>query len=222
MSVNNNYRLLNILIADGHKIFRDGLQVTLKNIDQVENIFQASNAPDTFNELKYNCCDLVLIDYLLPLTNGAACTREIKRLYPETKVIGLSIFDDEEHVANMFDNGVDGYLLKNTDSIEIQLAISCVINGRHYFSKDIASSVIDRTYKRADFNCTEKFKLLNSREKEILKLLYDEYSSKEIADRLYISERTVEFYRQSLIKKTGAKNIVGLIKYAICNELVKS
>jgi DNA-binding NarL/FixJ family response regulator len=220
MSINNNYRLLNILVADGHKIFRDGLQVTLKGIEQVEKIFYASNASDVLNELKYNCCDLVLMDYLLPLTNGVAFTREIKRLYPATKVISLSIYDDEEHVTNMFNNGVDGYLLKNTDSIEIELAIVSVINGRHYFSKDIASSVIDRAFRKIDFQLTEKCKKLNSREKEILKLLYEEYSSKEIADYLYISERTVEFYRQSLIKKTGAKNIVGLIKYAICNQLI--
>ncbi|HTQ66757.1 MAG TPA: response regulator transcription factor [Puia sp.] len=222
MSVySNNYKLLNILIADGQKIFRDGLQLALKNIDQVEKIFHACNAPDTLNELKYNCCDLVLIDYQLPVSNGAACTREIKRLYPSTKVIGLSIYDDEEHVVNMLDNGADGYLLKNTDSIEIELAIISVINGRHYFSKDIAATVIDQTYKKIKSHCMDKFKVLNSREKEILKLLYEENSSKEIADRLYISERTVEFYRQSLIKKTGAKNIVGLIKYAICNELIE-
>jgi len=219
MAINNNYRLLNILIADGHKIFRDGLQVTLRKIEQVEKIFHASNAPDTLNELKYNCCDLVLMDYLLPLTNGVAFTREIKRLYPATKVIGLSIYDDEEHVSNMFNNGVDGYLLKNTDGIEIELAISCVINGRHYFSKDIATNVIDTTFRKTNFQNTEKYKRLNAREKEVLQLLYEEYSSKEIADHLFLSERTVEFYRQSLIKKTGAKNIVGLIKYAICNSL---
>lgn len=174
------------------------------------------------SELKNNTCDLVLLDYILPAINGAAFTREIKRLYPGTKVICFSIYDDEEHVSNMFDNGADGYLLKNTDKIEVELAIGSVINGRHYFSKDIAANIIGNTIRKAHCGCSEKFKKLNLREKEILKLLYEEYSSKEIADKLFISERTIEFYRQSLIKKTGAKNIVGLIKYAICNELIKT
>jgi len=222
MSIDTNYRLFNILIADGHKIFRDGLQVTLKGIELVQKIFQASNVPETLYELKYNCCDLVLIDHLLPLTNGTAFTREIKRLYPAIKVIGLSIFDDDEHLSNMFENGVDGYLLKNTDCLEIEMAIVSVMNGRHYFSKDISASVIEKVLRNVDFHCTEKFEKLNRREKEILKLLYEEYSSREIADRLFISERTVEFYRQSLARKTGAKNIVGLIKYAICNNLIES
>jgi DNA-binding NarL/FixJ family response regulator len=221
MSINSNHKLFNILIADGHKIFRDGLQVTLKGIEFVEKIFQASNAPETLDQLKYNCCDLVLMDHLLPLTNGTAFTREIKRQYPETKVIGLSIYDDEEHLSNMFENGVDGYLVRNTDSIEIEMAIVSVMKGKHYFSKDISASVIEKVVRKVNFHCTEKFKELNRREKEILKLLYEEYSSREIADRLFISERTVEFYRQSLTKKTGAKNIVGLIKYAICNNLVE-
>jgi DNA-binding NarL/FixJ family response regulator len=121
----------------------------------------------------------------------------------------------------MFQNGADGYLLKNTDKTEIELAIASVLHGKHYFSKDIASGIIHKALLKSDLNGHEKFKALNPREMEVLNLLYEECSSKEIAGRLFISERTVEFYRQSLIKKTGAKNIVGLIKYAICNELIK-
>src|ERR1700733_4257042 len=99
--MSTSYKLLNILIADGHKIFRDGLSLTLKNIEQVDGIYHAANACDALNELKGNACDLVLIDYLLPLMNGTDCIREIKRLYPATKVIGLSIYEDEDHVADM-------------------------------------------------------------------------------------------------------------------------
>jgi DNA-binding NarL/FixJ family response regulator len=221
MSVNNNYKLLNILIVDGQRIFREGLLLILKNFDYVKNVFQAGSVNGALSELKNNTCDLVLLDYILPALNGAAFTREIKRLYPETKIICFSIYDDQEHITNMFDNGADGYLLKNTDRLEVELAIGSVMNGRHYFSKDIAVNIIESTIKKTECTCNEKFKKLNLREKEILKLLYEEYSSKEIAGKLFISERTIEFYRQSLIKKTGAKNIVGLIKYAICNELIK-
>ena len=121
----------------------------------------------------------------------------------------------------MFDNGADGYLLTDTDRAEIELAISSVIGGRHYFSRDLSTGVVDRARRRLEEARSEKNAPLSEREIDVLKLLFDELSSKEIACRLYISERTVEFYRQTLIKKTGAKNIVGLIKYAISSGLVK-
>jgi DNA-binding NarL/FixJ family response regulator len=221
MNVGNNYKVLDILVADCQRIFREGMLMILRSFGNVGRLFQAGTASEALNEMKCNCCDLVIMDNLLPTIKGAACTREIKRLYPCTKVIVLSTSDEEEHISSMFNNGADGFLLKDTDKVEIELAISSVISGRHYFSRDIASSIIDKTFRKIDHDCPEKFKQLNEREKEILKLLYEELSSKEIAEKLFISERTVEFYRQSLIKKTGAKNIVGLIKYAISQEMVK-
>jgi len=222
MSIGNNYKLLDILVADCQRIFREGMLMVLRSIENVGSLFQAGTASEALNEMKCNCCDLVIMDNQLPTIKGAACTREIKRLYPCTKVIVFSTDDDEEHISSMFNNGADGFLLKDTDKIEIELAIMSVINGRHYFSRDIATSVIDKTFKSINLVNPEKFKQLNNREIEILKLLYDELSSKEIAEKLFISERTVEFYRQSLIRKTGAKNIVGLIKYAISNKMIKN
>jgi DNA-binding NarL/FixJ family response regulator len=218
----SNYNLLNILVVDCHRIFREGLLMILRNLDNVGNLFQAGTSMEALQELKFNCCDLVMLGYFPPVTNGATCTREIKRLYPATKVIALSTHVDEANVSVIFDNGADGYLLKDTDGVEIELAISSVIRGRHYFSRDIACNIIDKTFRNIAHVCQDNFKQLNSREKEILKLLYDEYNSKEIAEKLFISERTVEFHRQNLIKKTGAKNIVGLIKYAISNEMISS
>jgi DNA-binding NarL/FixJ family response regulator len=196
--------------------------MTLKCIQNVEKIYEAENELNAFSELRNNPCDLVMLDYHLPSMNGPICTREIKRHFPNIKIIAISFYEDEEHLVNMFDNGADGYLLKNTDRVEIERAILSVTRGRHYFSKDIAACIIEKILSIINFDSSEKFKKLNSREKEVLKLLYDECSSKEIASKLFISERTVDFYRQSLIKKTGAKNIVGLVKYAIRNRIVEN
>ena len=214
-------KAIDILIVDGQRIFREGLHTLLQNTGVAGNIVQAGNASEALQDLRSNGCDLVMMGSLMPAPNSCACTREIKRLYPAIKVIGLSTFDDDEHVGGMFDNGADGYLLTDTDRAEIELAISSVIGGRHYFSRDLSTGVVDRARRRLEEARSEKNAPLSEREIDVLKLLFDELSSKEIACRLYISERTVEFYRQTLIKKTGAKNIVGLIKYAISSGLVK-
>jgi len=166
-------------------------------------------------------CDIVFIDYCLPAMNGAICTREIKRAFPKVKVIGMSIFKDQEHMINMFNNGADGFLMKNMEIEEIEFAIKSVVNGKRYFSKEFASSIISKILVNSGAGSTEQFKCLNGRDRSILQLLYEEYSGKEIADKLSISERTVEFYRQRLIKKTGARNIVGLVKYAMQHKIIK-
>lgn len=214
-------KVIDILIVDGQRIFREGLHTLLQGLAIARNIVQAGNAVEALQDLQSNDCDLVMVGSLERAPNSLACTREIKRLYPRVKVIGLSVFDDDEHVGGMFDNGADGYLLTNADRVEIELAIDSVLGGKHYFSRDLASGVVDRTIRKMDLARTSKMAPLNSRELEVLHLLFEELSSREIASRLFISERTVEFYRQCLIRKTGAKNIVGLIKYAICNRLVK-
>jgi DNA-binding NarL/FixJ family response regulator len=213
-------KAIDILIVDGQRIFREGLHTLLQSLAIARSIVQAGNAAEALQDLQETGCDLVMVGCLAPAPTSMACTREIKRLYPRIKVIGLGTFDDDEHVGAMFDNGADGYLLTDTDRVEIELAINSVLGGRHYFSQDIASAVVDKTLQRIDLARKDN-QPLNGREIEILHLLFDELSSKEIACRLFISERTVEFYRQSLIRKTGAKNIVGLIKYAISNRLVK-
>jgi|HubBroStandDraft_1064217.scaffolds.fasta_scaffold22026_3 DNA-binding NarL/FixJ family response regulator len=213
-------KAIDILIVDGQRIFREGLHSLLKGLATAGNILQAGNALEALQDLRDSACDLVMMGALVPAPNSVACTREIKRLYPRTKVIGLSSYDDDDHVGAMFDNGADAYLLTDTDRVEIELAINSVMGGKHYFSRDLASGVVDRTLRRIDL-ARQVNTPLNAREMEVLHLLFDELSSKEIACRLFISERTVEFYRQSLIRKTGAKNIVGLIKYAISNGLVK-
>jgi DNA-binding NarL/FixJ family response regulator len=214
-------KAIDILIVDGQRIFREGLHSLLQSLTMAGNIVQAGNAAEALQDLQSNDCDLVMMGSLLPAPNSLACTREIKRLHPAVKVISLGTFDDDEHVGGMFDNGADGYLLTDIDRVEIELAINSVLGGKHYFSRDLPSGVVDRTLRRIEETRATKQSPLNPRELEVLHLLFDELSSKEIAGRLFISERTVEFYRQCLIRKTGAKNIVGLIKYAISTGLVK-
>lgn len=212
---------IDILIVDGQRIFREGLHTLLQSLEITRNIALAGNAAEALQDLQSIDCDLVMLGSLVPAPNSLACTREIKRLFPRVKIIGLSTYDDEEHVGGMFDNGADGYLLTDTDRVEIELAIDSVLGGKYYFSRDLGSGVVDRTLRRINMARASKNAPLNARELEVLHLLFEELSSKEIACRLFISERTVEFYRQCLIRKTGAKNIVGLIKYAISNRLVK-
>jgi DNA-binding NarL/FixJ family response regulator len=214
-------KAIDILIVDAQRIFREGLHMLLQNSGVAGNIVQAGNASEALQDLRSNGSDLVMMGSLMPAATGCACLREMKRLYPRIKVIGFSTFDDDEHVGGMFDNGADGYLLTDTDRAEIELAISSVLGGRHYFSRDLSTGVIDRARRRIEDARSDKSAPLSEREIDVLRLLFDELSSKEIACRLFISERTVEFYRQTLIKKTGAKNIVGLVKYAISTGLVK-
>src|ERR1041385_5304155 len=138
MNSKNSSSRYKVIIADDHQFFRDGFEIALKQIDEVKKIAHASNGKEVLKLLKNDTYDLVFMDIKMPEMNGIETTKEIEMHYPHVKVIALSMYDDRKNVIEMFNSGARGYIIKNTDSKEIETAIKKVMEGEHYFADNVA------------------------------------------------------------------------------------
>jgi DNA-binding NarL/FixJ family response regulator len=216
--------LIKIIVADDHAIFRKGVKsiiATLKK-EGLLLIGEAKNGNEAVNEIERLQPDVVLMDIEMPIMNGIEATALIKSKYPHVHTIAISYSDDNSKVFAMVEAGADGYLLKDTSSDELAHAIRTVYQGYSYFTPAI-TLLLTRKIKVGRGNAAaDKKKDLTKRETEILQLLCDGGSSKEIADLLCVSKRTIDCFRDKIIKKTGVKNTLQLLRYAIREKLVNA
>lgn len=211
---NNLLSPIHVLVADDHKLFRDGLVATLKQIRSIGLIHQASNGKEVLEILKSKNCHIIFMDINMPLMDGVEVTKRISASHHAVKVIALSMHDDQKHVVEMFDAGASGYLLKDTDKQELSEAIDIVMSGRSYFSPSVSGKLVEQAIGKS--KTTEpSHDGLTDREILVLQFIYQELTNKEIAERMNVAEKTVENFRYSLMNKTGAKNVASLVKYAI-------
>ena len=210
---------LNIIIVDDHEFFRNGLKMVINRLKYARVIGEAANGKEFLELLRQKEPDIVLIDIQMPQMNGIEATRKALEEYPDLKIVALTMFDDEEYVQSMIDAGAKGFLLKNITREVLDQALQAVQSGKNYYSPelwDFFTKKVAREPKQEgeDIQFTR-------REKEILQLICDGLSNKEIADRLFISERTVIGHKSNLLAKTNTKSSVGLLSYAIKNKLVE-
>jgi DNA-binding NarL/FixJ family response regulator len=161
------------------------------------------------------------MDINMPVMNGIECAREITRLFPEIKVLALTMLNELEHIKNMLSAGAKGYLLKNSGKEELVMAIKKVMSGQNYFSDEVKDLIMLEMVKKKTMPgkiIGEKVPL-TSRELDILELILQELTNQEIAEKLFISVRTVDAHRRNLLEKTGARNTAGLVKFALENHL---
>jgi len=207
-----------IFIVDDHEIFRNGLKMVLGKLKYLEIVGEASNGRDFIDNLPASNPDIVLMDIEMPIMNGVDASLKAFEIKPELKIIALTMFNEDEYVQNMIDAGVKGFLIKNINKDTLDKAIQTVLNGGNYFSEELfrffASQMTKEKKKEAPV--VE----LTRREKEILQLICEGLSNKEIADVLFISERTVVGHKTNLLAKTDCKNSMSLMSYAIKNKLV--
>ncbi len=201
------------IIVDDHKIFRESLAFMLANQGNIQVVAQADNGREFLELLKISKPDIVLLDIEMPVMDGVEATRQAVLLYPDIKILILSMHKDEEFYSSMIDLGVKGFILKESDPSEVKKAIDEILDGNLYFSQDLLVSMIK---KRKDVKNID----LTQRENEVLALIAKGLSNSEIADKLYISARTVEKHRAELLLKTESKNSISLVVYAIKNGLV--
>lgn len=201
------------IIVDDHKIFRESLAFMLVNQANIEVLAQANNGKELIDLLKTTKPDIVLLDIEMPIMDGVEATRQAVLLYPDIKILILSMHKDEEFYSSMIDLGVKGFILKESDSSEVKKAIDEILDGNLYFSQDL---LVNMLKKRKDTKQIE----LTQRENEVLTLIAKGLSNTEIADKLFISARTVEKHRAELLLKTESKNSISLVVYAIKNGLV--
>jgi DNA-binding NarL/FixJ family response regulator len=211
---------LNILIVDDHKLFREGLKILLQNLEEIGEVWEASDGEVFLNMLRNHSPDLVLMDIEMPKINGIEATTKALELYPEMKIMALSMYGDEEYFQKMIDAGVCGFLLKNSDFSEVKKAILTASQGSNYFTEEILYRLVNR-FKTKQPQNAEPMVTLSDRELEVLKLICKGLSNQEIADTLFISKRTVDHHRASLLTKTDTRNTASLVIYAIKNKMVE-
>ena len=208
-----------VLLVDDHQLILDGLKSLLKNADELIVAGEANNGREALRCLGLLNFDVILMDIDMPVMNGIDALKEIKRTKPETKVIILSMHDESGMIKNLLAIGADGYILKSTTQEELIRAILKVAAGGKYFSADVTLSLLNASQSPLQ-TPKQQTEILTVREEEILKLIAEGFSNKEIGARLFISHRTVDTHRTNLMKKLNVVNIAGLISYAIRNRLI--
>ncbi|WP_245531151.1 response regulator [Belliella baltica] len=205
---------MKVFLVDDHAILLDGIKSLLERDDSLQITGEANTAEKALEFIKQNAVDLLITDFNLPGLDGLALVRLVKKISPETKIIMLSMHDEVHLVKEILKEGIHAYILKNDSHKELLSAISAVKVGKIYLSNDINKIIIN------SLQFPDEEKMLTDREREILKLIAQECSNKEIAEQLFISERTVETHRKNIFRKTKTNSLVGLIKFAYANNLI--
>jgi len=212
---------IKVAIADDHALFRTGVKTSLSQRKDIQMVAEAENGMQLLNLLKHIQPDVILLDISMPIMDGLTTLPEIKRLYPQIKVIMLSMHNDHSVISRMMEIGANSYLTKESDSETIYQAIKSCYQQEFFFNELTNKALLSglRT-KRTNDNNTPHDVQLTEKEITILKLMCEEKSTKEIADIVDLSPRTVEAIRDKLKTKTGTKSMAGLVLYAVKAGLV--
>lgn len=211
----------NIIIVDDHKIFRDGLIMLLNNFDFVSVVGQASNGEEFLELIDKVVPDIVLMDINMPKMNGIEATKKAIEKLPEIKIIALTSFADDEYIEQMISAGVEGYMLKRSDIEDFEKAIKKVARGGSYFSSEIIKVISRNVFENKERRSGEKILTkFTSREKRILHLICQGLNNEQIAEKIYLSPKTIEKHKSKLFQKTETFNTVNLVIYAFKNQLI--
>jgi DNA-binding NarL/FixJ family response regulator len=213
---------ISVAIADDHALFRKGLIGLLEDIEFIGNIYEASNGKELLDLLSETSPlpDMVLLDLRMPVMDGVEATERIQELFPSVKIIILTMQDDEGMILHLIEKGINSFLLKNVEPDELEMVISRLRERDYYFNEKLSSLVVKAIHskgKKLPVMYSED--LFSERELEILRLICEEYTAAEIAEKLCVSKRTVDGHRYTLLEKSGARNVVGLVIYAVRNGL---
>jgi two-component system, NarL family, response regulator NreC len=218
-SVKKRHKPIRIILADDHQIVRQGLRVLLESEADIEVIAEADSGRKLVKIAQELLPDIILMDLAMPELNGIEATCQILALVPKIKVIALSMHFDSFSVFNMVKAGASGYLLKDSAAGELIKAIRSVVTGKNYFSSDILGTVLQNINTDRPHTIHSAFSVLTSREREVLQLLAEGKTSKQIASSLYLSIKTIETHRAQIMNKLGIKSVAELTKYAIIQGL---
>jgi two-component system, NarL family, response regulator NreC len=212
---------IRVVLAEDHTIVREGLRALLDGRDDVVVIAEADNGHDAVAAARQHRPDVIVMDLNMPGLNGVDATKVIRESHPETHILILSMYSTEEHVRPAIRAGAEGYLLKGSGLSDLVAAIKAVATGNAFFSPQVAKIVLDDTRRTARTGVSEKAGTdLTPREREILKLVAEGWSSPEIAQKLDLSVKTVEGHRGRIMSKLDTKNVAGLVRHAIRLGLV--
>jgi DNA-binding NarL/FixJ family response regulator len=211
-----------IVIAEDNKLLRESISSMLSSYHEFEIVGEAKDGFEAIDCVEKQKPDLILLDLVMPRLNGLAVIQDIKNLSPETKILALTVYEDEEYIIAALQSGAEGYCLKDAGREGLLRAIRSVFSGEPYLSPKILKKVMDGYLERSGMlKVTSSLDSLTRREREVLKLVGEGYKNREIADYLGISVKTVEKHRSNLMKKLDLHNTAALTAYAIEKGLVK-
>lgn len=209
---------MKVLIVDDHNLLREGIKnIILNSSLEVDEFLQAENGKIACDIHANKSPDITIMDVKMPIMDGIEASEIILKNNPEARILVLTMFHEMQYVNKLLKLGVHGYLLKNSIPEELQIALSNVLKGKKYISPEIATIIIDDLYnKNTSIHIRDTKELnLSYREKEIIKLVCDELTTEEIADKLKLSKRTIDTHRLNIYRKLGVHNLVGLVKVAL-------
>ncbi|HEX6332848.1 MAG TPA: response regulator transcription factor [Flavisolibacter sp.] len=216
------YSKIRVIIADDHEMLRKGFHVLLRKQTDIEIIGEAADGRELLQKVRELEPDVVITDIQMPVMDGIEATRQLVKEYPYIGVLALTMFNEDHLIVSMLEAGARGYLLKNTNQFELAEAIKAIHNGGTYFcmttSEKLKQMISNSQYNPARHHSRPQF---TEKEIQVMELICEEYQNKEIADKMHLSVRTVENYRERIFEKTGAKTIAGITIYAIKNGYFK-
>lgn len=210
---------IKIIIADDHQMFLEGISSLLQDVPEIEVVGTALNGNQVLEKIKTLEIDIVVTDINMPEMDGIELSKSLKKNYPGIKTLILSTHNDAEMIGKCVNNDVDGYLLKNAEKKELLKALDTIAAGEKYFGEEVKNEYIKTVFSASKEK--ETVSQLSRREKEILQHIAMEYTTQEIADKLFISQNTVNTHRKNMLSKLNAKNSAGLVKYAYQQGLIE-
>tara|TARA_R110002049_G_scaffold125972_4_gene281613 strand:- start:82 stop:750 length:669 start_codon:yes stop_codon:yes gene_type:complete len=216
--------MVRIILVDDHKLIRDGIKSYLNSErDKYSLIGEAENGKEALLKIAELKPDLVITDLNMPVMDGLELIKELKKNHAEIKIIVLSMVDEAQYIKQVLKLGANGYLLKNSGSEDVKKAVDTVMENQTFYSSEVSSIVMNQLVGGEKQKNTNRFSsqfTLTKREKEILSLIVQEFNNGEIAEKLFISIRTVDAHKRNMIEKTGSKNIAGLLVWALKNNVI--
>jgi len=217
----NTAKKIRVLIVDDHTLVRDGVRALLALSADIEVVGEASDGREALEKTRELMPDVVLMDLAMPIMGGLEATRRIHKEFPETKVLALTQYDDSEYVVPVIEAGARGYVTKMAAFSELATAIQAVYNGESYLSPSAAAALVEEFQQKTPVEGEkDPYDRLTDREREVLKLIVEGHTAREIAEMLVVSPKTVEFYKTSLMNKLNIHNKTDLIKFAIRKALI--
>jgi DNA-binding NarL/FixJ family response regulator len=216
--INSNHK---ILVVDDHSLFREGLILLIEKEGIGNVIAEADNGKKLLEILETFKPDVILMDIDMPIMGGLEATEKVINKYPDMNILVLSMHSDQVHYSKLINAGAKGFVLKTSGKHELETAIRCVANGESYFSSELLRKIIIDLNRPTNNHQSQEVKIdFTERELEVLKLFCEGYTVSEIAEKLFLSVKTIEAHRSKLIFKTESKNTIGLILFAIKNKIV--
>jgi len=212
---------IEVLIVDDHTLVRDGIRALLALIADIKVVGEAANGREALEKVKKLAPDVVLMDLAMPIMTGLEATRRIRKRFPRTKVLVLTQYEDKEYIIPTIEAGARGFISKAAAFSELASAIQAVYQGGSFLSPMAAAAVVEECQQKVAIEGEkDSYQHLTDREREMLKLVAEGYTAKEIADMLVISLRTVETHKTNLMKKLNIHNKADLIRFAIRKGII--